>query len=115
MIFRRSSPSAPAPLVRGAVVLRGDLSCNAPGSVEGRIEGMVHSTAELNILSGGDIRGSVRAAGLHIQGRIHGGIICRGDATLAAGAEVRGPLKAAGLEIEEGARYEGGLTIGPEA
>lgn len=113
MIFRRSTPAEDRPLAAGVFVLRGDMACRAPGTVEGRIEGMIRSSASLAILQGGDIRGNVRAETLTIHGRVQGGVICRGSATLAAGCEVRGPLQAAALEIGEGADYEGMLTVRP--
>lgn len=100
-------------MVAGVFVLWGDMACQGSGSVEGRIEGMIRSSAALTILPGADIRGNVRAETLTIHGRVQGGVICRGSATLAAGCEVRGPLQAAALEIGEGADYEGMLTVRP--
>jgi cytoskeletal protein CcmA (bactofilin family) len=115
MIFSRkhSANAAARPLIQGVVALRGDLTYLRAGTLAGRIEGTVQGEAALILSAEADLRGTLRTGDLQVQGRVKGGIIARGGVTLASGCEVTGPLQGESLVLEQGAHYQGAVSIRP--
>lgn len=78
--------------------------------MDGRIEGAVHSEAEVAIGQGGSIEGELKADHIVISGRFEGNIDAK-RLEIVAGGRVNGDVTVAELVIEPGALFNGNSRI----
>jgi cytoskeletal protein CcmA (bactofilin family) len=116
MIFRSSKDKAapPAPLVDGAVELKGEMAFNAAGVLHGRVEGTISGSHTLIVAADAEVRGGIKAGALELQGKMEGWVNAERGVVLDAGSEFAGPVQAGALEVREGARYRGVVKVVPE-
>jgi cytoskeletal protein CcmA (bactofilin family) len=82
----------------------GNVECNGPAQVFGRIEGEMRAT-ELVIGEGGQIEGSIQAQEVTVSGRVKGTI--RAIRVTLQGATVEGDIIHRTLSIDESSVFEG--------
>ncbi|WP_245960790.1 bactofilin family protein [Wenzhouxiangella sediminis] len=78
--------------------------------MDGRIEGAVHSEAEVAIGQGGSIDGELKADHIVISGSFEGNIDAK-RLEIVAGGRVHGDVTVAELVIEPGALFNGNSRI----
>ncbi len=93
------------------VEFRGRLSYHGTIRVDGTIEGEVQTNDCLLIGEGAMVRARVTAGTVICKGRVKGDIIARERVKLRAPAVVTGSITAPIISIEEGARFNGEVTM----
>ncbi len=93
------------------VVFRGQLSYDGTIRVDGTIEGEIQTNDCLLIGEGAMVRARVTAGTVICKGRIKGDIIARERVKLRAPAVVMGSITASIISIEEGAQFNGNVTM----
>ncbi len=93
------------------VEFRGRLSYHGTIRVEGTIEGEIQTNDCLLIGEGAMVRAKVTAGIVICKGRVKGDIIARERVKLRAPAVVTGSIAAPIISIEEGARFNGDVTM----
>lgn len=109
-------------MVRGAETLNGfvDSGCSLKGELEfsnsfrvdGRIEGIIRSRAELVVGEDGTVEGEIDVARCLIGGQVKGTVKASEKVVLHASARVWGEIHAPAVVMEDGAFLEGKVDMG---
>lgn len=91
------------------LVITGNLSGTADIEVAGKIDGDVAGTS-VDILTDGNISGSVKAKSAHIRGKLSGALTAT-NVELHEGANCVADISAQDMEMHKGASVKGALTI----
>lgn len=108
-------------MVRGAETLNGfvDSGCSLKGELEfsssfrvdGRVEGIIRSKAELVIGEDGTVEGEIDVARCLIGGQVRGTVRASEKIVLHASAKVWGEIQAPAVIMEDGAFLEGKVEM----
>ncbi len=108
-------------MVRGAETLNGfvDSGCSLKGELEfsnsfrvdGRIEGIIRSRAELVVGEDGTVEGEIDVARCLIGGQVKGTVKASEKVVLHASARVWGEIHAPAVVMEDGAFLEGKVDM----
>ena len=98
------------------LVFRGELSADEEILIQGTIEGTIaHHKKNLTVGKEGRVTALIHASSITIEGRvdgdIHGDVLVR----LTEGAEVNGNIFCPCIRMDEGARFNGTMHMGPRA
>ena len=110
-------PHPPAPL-QSCI----DASCEFSGTIQspetiridGRVKGEVHCEQTVIVGESASIQAVIHAASIVISGEVKGDMAATNKITLQKTARVTGDLRTPGIVIEEGAKLEGRIVIGPD-
>lgn len=91
------------------ITITGDLTCDGPVEVWGRIKGDVVAY-RLEIMRGGRVEGDVEAEELVVRGEHAGTATCT-SLEVSAGAVLLSTISARSLSCERGARISGAMEI----
>lgn len=94
-----------------ATVIKGDIEVNNDLRVAGTVEGNIKCTAQLVILDGAKIIGSIETESININGYIKGNVACKGQSVLESRAQLEGDLTTHQLIINEGALFHGSCNM----
>ncbi len=100
-------------LIAEGTQIVGDISFQGNLEVQGTLVGKVvsdHENAQVRILNGGLVRGSIEVSNVLINGHVEGDLIVSKHARLATQAVVEGNIFYNTLEIERGAHVAGNLV-----
>ena len=95
--------------------ISGDLTIDNDATILGQFDGDLRVTRSLEVGESARVRGTMLAGALALSGEIEAVVVAEHTVTLLPGARVKGRIFARQLQIEEGAVYEGELSIGPNA
>ncbi len=98
------------------LVFRGELSADEEILIQGTIEGTIaHHKKNLTVGKEGRVTALIHASCVTIEGRVDGDI--HGDVyvRLTEGAEVNGNIFSPRIRMDEGARFNGTMHMGPSA
>ena len=98
------------------LVFRGELSADEEILIQGRIEGTIaHHKKNLTVGKQGWVTALIHASSITIEGRVDGDI--HGDVyvRLVEGSEVNGNIFSPCIRMDEGARFNGTMHMGPRA
>ncbi len=96
------------------LVFRGELSADEEILIQGTIEGTItHHNKNLTVGKEGRVTALIHASSITIEGRVDGDI--HGDVyvRLTEGAEVNGNIFSPCIRMDEGARFNGTMHMGP--
>jgi cytoskeletal protein CcmA (bactofilin family) len=122
----RSMEITPEPSVRShqpaALPSCIDASCEFSGTIQspetiridGRVKGEVHCEQTVIVGESASIQAVINAASIVICGEVKGDMSATNKITLQKTARVTGDLRTPGIVIEEGAKLEGRIVIGPD-
>ncbi|MEW5798140.1 MAG: polymer-forming cytoskeletal protein [Bacteroidota bacterium] len=79
--------------------------------VDGKLTGEVHAAENLAIGVTGEIEGAVNGRNVTIGGKVKGNITAVDKLVLEGKSSVRGDVKAAKLVIDEGAMFDGRISM----
>jgi len=91
--------------------IRGELEFSSSFRIDGRLEGVVRSEAELVIGEGGKVEGEIHVARCLVGGEVRGSIVASATVVLHASARVWADIHAPAVVMEEGAFLEGNVNM----
>src|SRR5438552_12334770 len=104
------------PTILGADArVKGEISFEKGMRVHGHIEGKVTSGGRLHIAKEAHVMADVSAAAIIVEGEVRGNMTASDRIDLKASARYEGDLRAARLVVEEGAVFNGHVSVGPDA
>lgn len=98
-------------IVAEGTTVRGDFETVGNLRVDGKIIGNIFSSANVAIGKGGSVEGNITAAMVKISGRVQGNLEVSGRLILDATAVLIGEVKTKLLSVEEGAVFNGKMTM----
>jgi len=102
-------------IIGTGIVVRGEVSGDAPLTIAGTLEGELRLEAEATVAPEGLVKGTVEAPVVQVAGRLEGEVRASEWVRLDPGCQVQGTLTAPRVIIEEGAVLNGTLEmeVGP--
>ncbi len=98
-------------MIGPGTTVRGTLSGDEDLTVEGRIEGAIRLTKDLDVAKGAVLEAQVDAQAVHVSGRVTGNVNAAESLVVEAGAMVVGDVVTPRLVIHEGAHFKGRVTM----
>lgn len=95
------------------VAFKGELSFEKGLKLQGTIEGQVNTPGRLHIDREAKITGDVKAGAVNVEGQVRGNITASDRIELRSTANYEGDLEANKLTVEEGAVFQGMVSVGP--
>ena len=92
--------------------IRGELEFTSAFRLDGRLEGTVTSKSELLIGEQGAVEGTITVGRCLVGGTVRGTIVATERVVLHAGAKVWADITAPTVVMEDGAFFEGKVTMG---
>lgn len=90
---------------------KGDIETTQPLTVLGSLEGNILSSSDLRIAKGANYKGCAFVENITVEGEVSGIVKVKGLTTLVDGCSFTGKLTTNKLFTEEGADFEGELTM----
>jgi cytoskeletal protein CcmA (bactofilin family) len=94
---------------------KGELKAQEDIKIEGRIEGTIHHQQRVTVGTKGEVVATVTAASIDVDGRVQGDMNAKKSIKVSQTAVVRGNIRAPSVSITEGANFNGGVTMEPNA
>jgi cytoskeletal protein CcmA (bactofilin family) len=94
---------------------KGELKAQEDIKIEGRIEGTIHHQQKVIVGAKGEVVAAVNAASIEVDGKVQGDMSARKSVKVSQTAVVRGNIRAPSVSITEGANFNGGVTMEPNA
>lgn len=114
-VFTPPHPSPDAVLTRG-ICIKGELTGKADLIIDGDLQGSIRlNESRLTIGQSGSIHADIEALEIFVHGRVDGNLRGRERVVLANSCHVEGDLEAPRVAIEDGARFNGRVEMGPAA
>lgn len=117
-----SAPPAPQPARSDAAVLtrgiriKGELTGKADLVIDGEVDGSIRlNESRLTVGQAGHIRANIEAAEIFVRGQVEGNLRGRERVMLGNSCHVIGDLEAPRVAIEDGAKFNGRVEMGPSA
>jgi cytoskeletal protein CcmA (bactofilin family) len=111
----RPKPPAPPPACIGpSCEFSGEIHSPETIRIEGRVRGEIHCDQTVIVDESASIEAAIHAASVVISGEVRGDMAATKKITLQKTARVTGDLCTPGIVIEEGAKLEGRIVIGPD-
>ena len=90
---------------------KGELRAQEDIKIEGRIEGSIHHQQRVVVGNKGEVVATVHAQSIDVDGKVQGDIVAKKSIKVSQSAVVRGNLRAPSVSINEGANFNGGVTM----
>jgi len=94
---------------------KGELTFEKGMRLMGRLEGKVSTPGRIQIAKEAKMHADVEAGGIIIEGEVQGNLSASDRIELKNSARYEGDLRSAKLVVEEGAAFNGHVTVGPDA
>jgi len=95
------------------VEIKGNIKFSGELSLDGKLEGEIHTDGTLQLGDGAVINGNINAQAVVVRGKVHGNINAREKIEIKSKAELFGDIRASKLVIEEGVTYVGKTEVNP--
>jgi cytoskeletal protein CcmA (bactofilin family) len=113
--YSQAPPSNAAVLTRG-IRIKGELTGKADLLIDGEVEGSIRlGDSRLTVGQAGHIKADIEAAEIVVRGMVDGDLRGRERIVLGSSSHVDGDLEAPRVAIEDGARFNGRVEMGPAA
>ena len=104
-----------AVLTRG-IRIKGELTGKADLVIDGEVDGSIRlNESRLTVGQAGHIRANIEAAEIFVKGQVEGNLRGRERVMLGNSCHVTGDLEAPRVAIEDGAKFNGRVEMGPSA
>ena len=90
---------------------KGELRAQEDIKIEGRIEGSIHHQQKVVVGNKGEVVATVNAQSVDVDGKVQGDVVAKKSIKVSQSAVVRGNLRAPSVSINEGANFNGGVTM----
>ena len=94
---------------------KGELKAQEDIKIEGRIEGTIHHQQRVVVGAKGEVVATLNAAQIDVDGKVVGDMSAKKSIKVNQSATVRGNIRAPSVSITEGANFNGGVTMEPNA
>lgn len=102
-------------LTRG-IRIKGELTGKADLLIDGEVDGSIRlNESRLTVGQAGHIRANIEAAEIFVKGQVEGNLRGRERVILGSSSHVMGDLEAPRVAIEDGAKFNGRVEMGPSA
>jgi len=95
------------------VEIKGNIKFSGELSLDGKLEGEIHTDGVLLLGDGAVVNGNINAQSVVIRGKVHGNINAKEKIEIKSKAELFGDIRATKLVIEEGVTYVGKTEVNP--
>jgi cytoskeletal protein CcmA (bactofilin family) len=95
------------------VEIKGNIKFSGELSLDGKLEGEIHTDGVLQLGDGAVVNGNINAQSVVIRGKVHGNINAKEKIEIKSKAELFGDIRASKLVIEEGVTYVGKTEVNP--
>ncbi len=95
------------------VEIKGNIKFSGELSLDGKLEGEIHTDGTLQLGDNATINGNINAQSVVVRGKVHGNISVREKIEIKSKAELFGDIRASKLVIEEGVTYVGKTEVNP--
>jgi cytoskeletal protein CcmA (bactofilin family) len=95
------------------VEIKGNIKFSGELSLDGKLEGEIHTDGTLQLGDSAVINGNINAQSVVVRGKVHGNITAREKIEIKSKAELFGDIRASKLVIEEGVTYVGKTEVNP--
>lgn len=92
--------------------LEGKLVYDGSVHADGRVEGELHVTGNIDVASGANVRAMLEGANVTLKGAVEGAVTARDKLTLGKNAKLNGDIVVRRLQIEDGATLNGHVRMG---
>ena len=94
---------------------KGELSFEKGMRLIGKFEGKVNTPGRIHVSKEAKMNADVEAGGIIVEGEVRGNLSAADRIELKNSARYEGDLRASKLTVDEGAVFNGHVTVGPEA
>ncbi len=98
-------------MIGPGTTVRGNISGDEDLTVEGRVEGAVRLSKDLEVAKGAVLEAEVDARAVHVAGSITGNVNASDSLIVEAGAAIVGDVTTPRLVVAEGAHFKGRVTM----
>jgi cytoskeletal protein CcmA (bactofilin family) len=95
----------PRDSLEGKLVMEGDLQ------IFGAVQGQIQASGDVSLEDGSTVLASVEASNVSVRGTLEGDVTARGRLLIAGSGGVTGNVKVARLAVEDGATFNGNITM----
>lgn len=95
------------------VEIKGNLKFSGELTLDGKLEGEIHTDGILQLGDSAAINGNINAQAVVIRGKVHGNVTVKDKIEIKSKAELFGDIRASKLVIEEGVTYVGKTEVNP--
>jgi cytoskeletal protein CcmA (bactofilin family) len=100
-------------ILNSDVEIKGILKFSGELTLEGKLEGEIHTDGTLHLGDSAVVNGSINAGTVIVRGKINGNIIAKDKIDIKTKTELFGDIKASKLVIEEGITFVGKTEVNP--
>jgi cytoskeletal protein CcmA (bactofilin family) len=79
--------------------------------LEGRVEGSIQHTGNLQVGKEGSVKGNIKAKHINVEGTVEGDMYGTESVAVQSTAQVTGNIRAHSVKLIEGARFNGGIDM----
>ena len=94
---------------------KGELSFEKGMRLMGKFEGKVNTPGRLHVAKEAKMSADVEAGGIVVEGEVHGNLSAVDRIELKQSARYEGDLRATKLVVDEGAVFNGHVSVGPDS
>src|SRR5579864_6071756 len=92
--------------------LEGKLTYDGSVHVDGRAEGELRVTGNIDVASGASVKALLEGANVTLKGQVEGAVTARDKLTLGKNARLSGDIAVRRLQIDDGATLNGHVRMG---
>ncbi|MGB6484191.1 MAG: polymer-forming cytoskeletal protein [Candidatus Acidiferrales bacterium] len=110
------TPSSDAAILTRGICIKGELTGRADLLIDGDVQGSIRlGDSRLTVGQSGHVQADIEASEILVHGRVEGDLRGRERVSLGSSCHVVGDLEAPRIAIEDGARFNGRVEMGPAA
>ena len=94
---------------------KGELSFEKGMRLMGKFEGKVNTPGRVHVAKEAKMAADVEAGGIVVEGEVHGNLSANDRIELKQSARYEGDLRATKLVVDEGAIFNGHVSVGPDS
>jgi cytoskeletal protein CcmA (bactofilin family) len=94
---------------------KGELSFEKGMRLMGKFEGKVNTPGRVHVAKEAKMSADVEAGGIVVEGEVHGNLSAADRIELKQSARYEGDLRATKLVVDEGAVFNGHVSVGPDS
>jgi cytoskeletal protein CcmA (bactofilin family) len=94
---------------------KGELSFEKGMRLQGKFEGKITTAGRLHVAKEAKMQADVEANAIIVEGEVRGNLAATDRIELKSSARYEGDLRASKLVVDEGAVFNGNVSVGPEA
>jgi cytoskeletal protein CcmA (bactofilin family) len=106
-------PGTSKNVLNSEVEIKGNLKFTGELTLEGKLEGEIHTEGTLNLGDSAVVNGNIEAQTVVVRGKVTGNIHAKDKIEIKAKTELFGDIRASKLVVEEGVTFVGKTEVNP--